>query len=254
MKAYKLTIDKRSSEPLIHQISNFYETLILERKLRKSDKLPSPESLALELDIPKQAIKASYQRLIDLKLVTYHKNQSYTVTYVELPDQFHTKLTSMTQAIEMMGLRPSIQLIEKKVIQDEALNIKMGFPKDEKLFMMKRLYLGDNVPIYLIIGHFPLSIFKGLDTLPIDHQSYVSMFKAHYDIDIVESYRIFSPINVDQDIADLLHVSKGKAIYQSTTTAKDQYQRHIEYGFAYSTSHHRIPLHIEKEEIEIYFK
>ncbi|PKK93111.1 MAG: hypothetical protein CVV61_06335 [Tenericutes bacterium HGW-Tenericutes-6] len=254
MKQDKLTIDKRSGIPLIHQISNFYEAQIIERKLKKSDLLPLPEILAAELEIPKQAVKASYQRLIDIKLVSMNKLRQYEVTYVELPDQFHTKLTSMTEAIQMMGLNPSIELIEKKIIEDEQMNISMGFSKNETLFMMKRLYLGDGIPIYLIIGYFPLSIFKDLDKLPIDEKTYLSMFKEHYQIDIVESYRIFSPYNVDQETADLLQISKGKAVYQSITTAKDQYQRHIEYGIAYSTSHHRIPLILEKTDIEVYFK
>lgn len=246
-------MDKRSNVPLYDQIKDYILLRILERKIKKGDILPSIDQLSSELEIPRQVVKMAYDKLIDQHLII-RLNQNYVIHYLELPDMFHKRLMTMTEAIESMGLKPSIETYDIQLIDDPAIIAKMQFDNCSRVLKIKRVYRGDDLPIFLVEGNFPLSIFPDMDKLDLSIMPFYHIFKDYYQLEITESYRIFTVVNTSQEISERLNITKGMPVYYSMTTAKDQYDRHIEYGQIWALSSHRIPMTLEASDIESFFR
>jgi GntR family transcriptional regulator len=249
----KPVIDRRSSSSIFDQITEDIKKRILERQLRNGDVLPNIDAFALDLDVPKQAIRMAYQHLLDLKLIE-KMGPSFVVSSIELPDLFNVQLMTMTQAISLMGLTPKIMQIDEPIIlSNPVMNQHMGFNQNEQILKCRRIYLGDEVPIFYVESFFPLSVFPKLDTHDFSSTPYYDLFKNHYQILITESYRIFTSAGVTSEVATILRTAKGKPLYHTITSAKDQYGRHVEYGEIWSTSNHKQPMALEKDDIITYF-
>jgi GntR family transcriptional regulator len=254
MKQTSPIIDRRSSMPLFDQVVEYIKKQIHERHWVNGYDLPEIETFASDLDIPKQAVRTAYQKLIDLNLV--EKNGSrYMVRFIDLPDLFNVKLITLTDAIKFMGLNPKIEVYEKPtILTDRSTLDHMGFMGEEKVLKSKRLYKGNDTPIFYVESHFPLSIFKDFDTYDFGSIPFFDLFKDRYQITLTESYRIFTSKMASVEIAHILEVPKGKPLFHTYTTAKDQYGRLVEFGEIWSASSQKLPMILEKEDLITYFR
>ncbi|MDO9629225.1 MAG: GntR family transcriptional regulator [Acholeplasmataceae bacterium] len=254
MKDIKFAIDKRSTVSVVDQIKDYIYIGIMKLKIQNGDILPNIEDLAIDLNVPKVAIKNAYQKLIDIALIM-RINGHYEVTYNSNPNVFHNQLILVNETLKSLGETPEITILNKVVVKVSSdIAKKTGYPVDQELVNFTRLYKSNNQPLFVIKMYFPLDIFPNLDQIDMTNKFFYSFFRNEYKIIMSKTIRSLRIVSSNEEISALLTISKDMPIHYETTRAYDQFGRQIEYSELWCAPRHRIPSILEKDDIKKYFR
>ena len=198
----------------------------------------------------------AYNRLVLERYIKKSSDGSYSVAYFELTNYFFDRNVAIYDAIIALGLTPSIECVEKKVIKlDLETILAMGFDPNENhtYFYLNRLYMGDQQPIIILENYLPLHIFPDIDKNFHGNEPLNAYMDTHYDIRAKISNRTTQAVNLSATLALHLNERKNAASIQSTNRVYDQNQRLIDFGRSHTISSYYFQALITKEEIQSYF-
>lgn len=246
-----INIDRRSAVHYDLQLKESIKALILDQTLYYHQVLPIPSVLAKHLNIPEKTVLSAYKHLLKERFIE-KSNDLYRVSFFELTNNFFIHNVTIYDAIIALGLKPSIDCIEKSVkTLDEKTIKEMGFDakKDHRYFHIYRVYLGDNQPIMLLENYLPLYIFPDIDQHFEGHEPLNAYLEEHYQLAAKVSQRVTKSVNLSSTMARLLNERKHAASIQSKNRIYDKYDRLIDYGYSHTVSSYYFQSLIEREDI-----
>lgn len=250
-----VTIDRRSRVPFDQQIKESIKALILDQSFYYKTKLPNPAMLGMHLNVSEKITTTAYNQLEFERYIKKNANKEYTVSYFELTNYFFDRNVAIYDAIIALGLTPSIECVQKKVVTlDEETIISMGFDpnKKNKYFYINRLYLGDQKPIIIMENYLPLYIFPDIDVHFQGHEPLNAYIDEHYGIIANISQRRMKAVNLPAKIGSYLNERKNVASIQSTNHIYDKKNRLIDYGRSHTISSYYFQALISKSEMAEY--
>lgn len=249
-----VSIDRRSSVSFDEQIKESIKALILDQTFYYQAVLPSPQRLAKHLSVDVELVKTAYLDLVEERYIKSIDQQNYTVAYFELTNYFFYRNVAIYDAIIALGLTPSIQCLEKKVVilPDDQLKT-MGFKEGEKLFYINRIYKGDDKPIIILENFLPLSIFEDIHLKFVGNEPLNAYMDKEYHIRAKLSNRVTKAVNLSSKLATVLGERKNAASIQSTNRVYDQIDRLIDYGQSHTTSSYYFQALVTREEMLSYY-
>jgi DNA-binding GntR family transcriptional regulator len=207
------------------------------------------------LHIDVEFTEKAYKKLIKENYIKYLDQQGYTVAYFELTNYFFYRNIAIYDAISALGLTPSIECIEKKVVTLSDLELKhMGFDSNEKLLYINRIYKGNDKPIIILANYIPLSIFLDMDKKFNGIEPLNAYMDKEYNIKAKLSFRVTKAVNLTSKLASLLGERKNAASIESTNKVYDQYNRLIDYGQSHTTSSYYFQALVTCEEMLNYYQ
>lgn len=251
-----ITIDRRSRIDYDTQLKENIKSLILDQTFYYQTKLPKIDHLAEHLNIEVKHIISSYDQLENERYIKKESDNDYIVTYFELTNYFFDRNVAVYDAINALGLSPSIKCIEKKVVKLLIDSIKqMGFnpEEDNRYFYINRLYLGDNQPIMVLENYLPLYIFKDIDANFQGYEPLDAYINEHYSLKAQVSKRTIKSVNLPDFLAKILNERKNAASIQSTNHIYDKYNRLIDFGQSHTICSYYFQALITKDEMNEYF-
>jgi DNA-binding GntR family transcriptional regulator len=249
-----ITIDRRSTVSFGIQMKESIKSLILDQTFYYQTILPNPEELSDHLNLDIKLVEQAFEELIDERYIKKNKDNTYEVAYFELTNYFFYRNVAIYDAIIALGLTPSIQCLEKRIVtlNNEKLR-EMGFENDEKLFYINRIYKGNNFPIIILENYLPLSVFKDIDQKFVGDEPLNAYMDKTYNIRAKLSKRITKAVNLTDSLAQILGERKNAASIQSTNRVYDQHHRLIDFGQSHTTSSYYFQVLIPREEMLQYY-
>jgi len=249
-----ISIDRRSSVSFNEQIKESIKALILDQTFYYQAVLPSPDRLAKHLNVDVHLVNLAYKDLVEERYIKSIDLTHYVVAYFELTNYFFYRNVAIYDAIIALGLTPSIQCLEKKVVslKDDILK-QMGFKSGEKLFYINRIYKGDDKPIIILENYLPLSIFEGMNQKFVGNEPLNAYMDREYNIRAKLSNRVTKAVNLTHKLSEFLGERKNSASIQSTNRVFDQYNRLIDYGQSHTTSSYYFQALVTREEMLEYY-
>lgn len=251
-----ITIDRRSTIHYDIQLKENIKSLILDQTYGYNTKLPSVAKLAKRLNLDEEVVLSSYQMLINERYITLTQDNIFQISFFELTNYFFDRNTAVYDAIKALGLNPSIECLEKKVLKLKKEKIEsMGFDskKGNKFFYINRIYKGDNQPIMLLENYIPLDVFPDIAEKFKGDEPLNDYLIKHYGIRAEISKRITKAVNMPKKVAQLLHERKNAASFHSKNHLYDKYDRLIDFSQSYTICSYYFQALIDREEMNSYF-
>lgn len=250
-----ISIDRRSSVSYDDQIKESIKALIIDQTFYYQTLLPHPHQLAKMLHLDIEVTEKAYKKLMKENYIKFSEDEGYIVAYFELTNYFFYRNIAIYDAISALGLKPSIECIDKKVLElsDEELK-HMGFPSGERLFYINRIYKGNDKPIIILENFIPLSIFTDMDKKFKGTEPLNAYMDKEYHLKAKLSFRVTKAVNLPYKIASLLGERKHAASIQSTNKVYDQHDRLIDYGQSHTTSSYYFQALVTREEMLDYYE
>jgi DNA-binding GntR family transcriptional regulator len=251
-----ITIDRRSTVDYDLQLKESIKALILDQSFYYHTVMPTSKDLAKHLSISIEIVESTYAQLTEEGYLRIDDSKKYQVSFFELTRYFFDRNTAVFDAIESLGLVPSIECLNKEVVKlkNEKL-IEMGFNpiNGNKFLHINRIYKGDNQPIMILENYLPLSVFPDMYEKLGGEEPLNAFIKSHYGIRAEISNRIIKTVNLSPRLAKLLNERKNAASIQSTNHIYDKFGRLIDYGQSHSISSYYFQAIIPREEMEEFF-
>lgn len=254
-KAELITIDRRSSVPINEQIKESIKANILDQTFYYQSRVPSPRELADSLKVDLSLVILAHNKLVEERYLKKVGPEKYLVAYYELTNYFFYRNVAIYDAIIALGMKPSIQCLEKKVVEiDENKIAEMGFESGETFLYINRIYKGDDKPIIILENYLPLSIFKDMDKKFKGTEPLNAYIGKEYHIKAKLSHRITKAVNLSDELALLLGERKHAASIQSTNRVYDDKNRLIDFGCSHTTSSYYFQALITRDELVKYYQ
>lgn len=231
-----ISIDRREKRPYDLQIKERIKALILDQTFYYQDLLPEIKDLAELLMIDKEWVHSAYRFLIKESYIK-KTERGFEVTYLELTNYFFDRNTAIYDAIKALGLTPSIECLDKKVVTlSEKEAQALGFKNSRVFLHINRIYKGNNRPLIILENYLPMDIFPDMDRVLEGIEPLNAFILEHYGLYAKDSHRVTKAVNLPEHIAKHLNEQVGAPSISSTNHVYDQYQRLIDYGLSHSTS------------------
>lgn len=231
--------DRRRPEPLWHQAEMALRQLIEGGEWSAGSQLPNEDRLGEMLGISRITLRHALRNLEEAGLLRREHGRGTFVRSATVVAGVHG-LTSFTEEMRTLALTASSRLVEANRIAAtleiaEALEISTG----DAVIQLKRLRLGNGLPIGVQTSHLPEARVPGLLADAANVQSLYSWLAERCGIAPVkakEVYRVGAVAAIDSDLLQLAaatpafeveriaYDSRGPFEYALSTMRADRYE------------------------------
>lgn len=223
-------------EPIYLQVANKIEDKINNGSYKIKERLPSERSLAEIYAVSRMTARQAVS-VLEEKGVVYREKGSGT--YVQAPIFQQNNVKSFTRTVGDMGYKVSTRVLEfSRITSLKAIAKILDMPETSQFYKVKRLRLGNNIPMALEILYIPIECCPGLDEFELE-QSLYQLLEDHYDIKVSKvSYKMEAVI-ANPIYMKLLELKKTTALLKVTGITLD----HHNTKFMYEESLYRSDLY-----------
>lgn len=228
------SIDKSSPVPMYFQIKQEIIKLIKNKTYNTGDQLPTELEFCEALDISRPTIRQAFQELIAEGYITRQKAKGTFVSKPKVDGFFFKRLQNYNEEMKSLGLTPSTKVLKTEVLKATDC-ICENLKTNGDVFHLERLRFADNDPMVYVHTYIPMHLYADihLHNFANDHTSLYDIMKNTYNHPIAYVDRTIEAKNATAEIASLLNIKKGSAIYTITTIAYDENDIPVEYSEAY---------------------
>lgn len=213
--------DRRRPEPLWHQVEREIREHIETGSWPAGTQIPAEDRLCDMLRVSRITIRHA---LRNLEASGHLRRDHGRGTFVRGPTLVAgtRALTSFTDEMKSLGLKGDSQLLAHRVIPaDERVALALQIEPGDPVVMIRRLRLGDNVPIGIQTAHLRLDRAPGLATDGLSEPSLYTFLRQQYGIVFVEATEVYRVGEADPEIAQLLDIRPGSPAFVIERTTID---------------------------------
>ena len=155
-------LDRRSGIPLYHQIQRRLLEQIQSGELKPGKPLPSIQQIAALMGVSQMTVRQAVRALIELGVIYSRQGKGTFISGIKLERDFRQVL-SFSEETQARGATPSSKVLSFRIQPPspeakEALNLG----DDEKVFNLRRVRLGDSIPMAIESSCLPVRLCPGL--------------------------------------------------------------------------------------------
>lgn len=129
-------------------------------KYKSGDKIPSERELGKIYNVSRMTARQAINELVKDGMVYREKGRG---TFISSPQFFQNNVKSFTETLKEQGYTPSTRILEFSVVHNlKEISSKMDYDITDKFYKIKRLRLGNEVPIALETVYLPCDKCKDL--------------------------------------------------------------------------------------------
>ena len=211
-----MALDSRSTVPLYAQLKNLLKREIQQGKY--AEKLPTETELMETFSISRTTVREAVAALVREGVLQKIQGKG-TFIASRTANVWVGILTSLTEVIESMGMKPGIQLLAYGPGRDPAIAAIMG---RETYHGVERLRLGDGEPIAVERTYYPLEIGRKLEKYDLNA---VTLYDALENEGLIfdsaeQRITVRQPSGADADLLGILRVASVVAAERLTYDAE----------------------------------
>ena len=220
-------------EKKYNQVKNYIMSLIEEQKVARGEKIPSERELSEALGLSRMTIRQGIELLVNEGIL---KKELGRGTFFATPHYQQKNIRSFTETLRAQGHTPSTIVLESAIVFRLAeISQIMGVPLETRFYKIKRLRLGNDMPIALETVYIPEKLCPDLAGKNLSDSLY-AILKEDYNYVVDRSALSIDAIISNTPLNTIFRVDKPTALLKiiSTHFTKD-YQK-IYYEEAYYRS------------------
>lgn len=221
-------LEAESQTPLYQQLKQRILQLIATGALGASTPLPTEKQLCERFGLSRATVRRCFKDLVDEGRVTRRRGQG---TFVQDPAKgdgrsgaelsFSSEMESAgrTAASRVLGLR--------KRESSKGVSRRLGLPDGTPVWEVRRLRLGDDVPMQLATAYIPCTLCPGLTERDLEQSLYALVAEASGALP-ARAEEAYEAVCLDASEAKLLGVRPGSAALRVLRTSFDSAGRPFE--------------------------
>lgn len=225
------------------QVAKELEALIHQEEYKAGDKIPPERELADRFGVSRMTARQAVQYLVDEELVYRERGSG---TYVKSPSFQQNNVKSFTETLMNRGVTPATRIIEFGTVHSmEGIALSMGLSKETSFYKVKRLRLGNDIPMAVEVLYIPMLYCPDLNEKDLTG-SFYSLLEQDYGINIKKvSYKIEAMVS-NPMYNTLFELSKPAALLKVSGVSYDQKERKFLYEESLYRSdlyHYQVDIH-----------
>ena len=168
----RLKPDAGIAEPLYLQLQRQIIQMIEAGELNDGDSLPSERVLAEALKLSRTTVRRCYDELREQDYISTHGRAGVMVKAPPRINPELGKLKGFTEEMREIGVEPSTQLLERRIVSDRTIASVFNRPSTARFLKLVRLRLGDGVPMTREVAWYDLTIAPALAEWDIEGSAY----------------------------------------------------------------------------------
>ncbi|MEQ1768881.1 MAG: GntR family transcriptional regulator [Devosia sp.] len=214
--------DRRRPEPLWHQAEMALRSIIEAGEWSAGSRLPNEDRLGEMLGISRITLRHALRNLEEGGLLRREHGRGTFVRSATVVAGVHG-LTSFTEEMRTLALSASTKLVEADRIEAtlemaDALEIGIG----DSVIQLKRLRLGNGLPIGIQTSHLPESRVPGLLDRAAGIQSLYTWLAEHCGIQPIKAKEVYRVGRVTAADSELIELAADTPAFEVERIAYDQ--------------------------------
>lgn len=213
--------DRRRPEPLWHQAEMALRSLIESGEWSSGMQIPNEDRLGEMLGISRITLRHALRNLEEAGLLRREHGRGTFVRSATVVAGVRG-LTSFTDEMKTLSLQAGTRLISvNRIVADEELADALEIALGDPVIQLKRLRLGNGLPIGIQASHLPESRVPGLMEDAADVQSLYGWLREHCGITPVKAKEVYRVGRVAPDDAELIQLAAGTPAFEVERIAYD---------------------------------
>ncbi len=210
-----INLDRRSKVSVSTQIEIAIRKMIYNHSFSNGETLPSIEDFAKELAVNEKDILNAYRKLKAERIIK-QEGEDYIVQKSFVPTYMFDQVISLFDLIKEINLEPSIETISVEIITTPKS--LQDYVLDNKVIRTKRLYKGNNRPLFYLDIYLNSKFESIIDSLKNNEPYYDQLYKL---TKLDHSTRTYEAMNASKDIAGKLNIPDNSPIVYSKIMSYD---------------------------------
>jgi len=154
--------DKDSPFTLYYQLKEKLTKKIASREWKPGEKIPSEAELCEAYSVSRITVRKAIEDLVRAGELVKHQGKGTFVTNVSMEHKL-SKFYSFSEELTRSGMTERAQVLSFDIVPaTEEVSEKLSLQKNEKVYMVKRLRMADEMPYTVEISYIPYALCKGL--------------------------------------------------------------------------------------------
>jgi len=186
-------------------------------RLVNGEKLPAVEQIADELGVGRSSVREAWRHLQALGMIQVIHGKGTFITSPKM--SLNTQTAGFSEAIRERGMKPGSIVLKREVLPADpevahALNLQPG----NKVNMLHRLRLADEVPMAIQVSYTPHYLFPELLDIPwtLDTSLY-TILAEKYNFRYAYANQTIRVSLIDEEQGQLLQVNPGSPALELDT-------------------------------------
>jgi GntR family transcriptional regulator len=229
-----IKLDKNIPIPLYYQLKKQILTLIKNITIQEGDMLPPENELCEVLNVSRPTIRQALSELVNEGYLNRYKGKGTFVSNPKVEERFLSKLETFNQEMKSKGLTPQTKVVKlEKITGPHEANEKLGLSLDAPLIYLSRVRLADQVPLVYVETFLPYDLYRNLMEVDFTVHSLYQSLEKLYHVRVNRVRREIEAINARHKEAELLQITKNKAlILVRTVASSDDTPMPVEFSIA----------------------
>jgi GntR family transcriptional regulator len=225
-----------TKQKMMYQIiEDDLKELIDTGKLKQGDLVESENTLKDKYSVSRMTVRQALNNMVNSGYLYRHKGKGTFVSNTKIEKKIYG-LVGFSEEMKSINRVVSNQIVSFKLIEaTEKVANRLSIQPGDKVYYLRRVRLGDDIPILYEELYFPQSLFPKLDKKVFtgsfyNHIESVLAYRIGYCTQKIEARLATKPVS------DLLQINDGEALlYVSIVTCLEN-GRPFEYGRGYYRS------------------
>lgn len=207
----KPKLDKKLPIPLYYQLVQYLTGKIESGELKPGDMFYSERELAEQFDISRMTVRQALQQMVNEGWIVREQGRG---TFVAKPkiNQPLIRLTSFSEDMRRLGMKPGSKVIESKVVEADAKireKLQLDASGNVRILELNRVRTADDRPIALERTHLPISRFPELAGQNFAGRSLYKLLEEQYGVVAVRALQTIEVGMPNEREIDLLQLNPG---------------------------------------------
>jgi GntR family transcriptional regulator len=144
------------------------------------------------------------------------------------------ELSGFVEDMHALGRKPTARVIGKEIVTANATVARqLELTRGERVVRIRRVRLGNGVPLSFDETYLPLEIGKKIMTHNLKVEPIFSLLERKYDIPLIEAEYKLDAVAAENEVASALKVKAGSPIFRIERTSYSTGSRPVDYETLY---------------------
>lgn len=206
-------INTTSPIPKYIQIGDWLKELIKTGRFKEGEKLPSEIELSKMCDVNRNTLRQAISELVLLGLLRKEKGVGTFIMGKPSIELKHStkKISSFSDDFGSQKIIEQTKILEASVIPaNREIAKALVLNTQQKVIAIKRLRIGNNIPLIYEENYLPYNVFKGILDFDLT-QSLYKIITDQYQLTLSRSKQEIRSINFNKNISSLLGIPDNTA-------------------------------------------
>lgn len=202
---------------------------IAQGEYRPGDQLPTEDALLERFQVSRITVRRAIQNLVSRGLLEIRRGLGTFVLSPRIEAEL-TKLTGFVEDMSAAGRKATARVVSQGVVLASArVAERLRLSKGTKVMQIKRVRLGDGMPISFDETYLPLPIGKQIVRNDLRVHPIFTLLEEEYGVPLVEADYELEAVVANKAVADALQIRAGSPIFQIERTSMTTGNQPVDY-------------------------